>query len=447
MTIKSAWLSPVQSALRKQISGFCLIGLCIFMGVYSKIFIFVAFALCFFVLMTKSNEYFLELLFFLIPMAAAFKLSQDQSSLFSILMIPFILKALYRSKAYSGAIVGIFLMVAFLLSNTSYVNTSRCKDILLSLLLCYVVMTGKMELRFEKVITLFTIGVIISSAAALLAQNTPLFSGLSERITLMEVQGEDVSRFRGLYGNSNYYTLDITMLFACYMCIYCEKKSLLTRDWVLLMLLLVFGVLSGSFSFLITSAATILVALVYLSRVSVLVMVRSVIGFVGLLALVYVLMGSSARSLIMYRIESQLMGGDSLAEITTGRSDLQATYLTYISGSIRTILIGDGLAAPYLGSNGRGPHNTYIDMIYYLGLVGTILFVVSLIAFMRTNVRFSNAMFFQWFPVVCLLIRSFAISLLLLNNTTFYYLLIYLSFSFVTRKSQNHLKDLTIAMT
>lgn len=438
MMVESPMMKLVKHDAVKQLGGFCLIALCIFSGVYSSVFVIAAFVLCLYILVTKSNEYMLELMFFLLPMAAQFKLAAGQSSLLSILVIPFILKSLYKNKTFSATLVGLLLMVAMMLYNNSYYHVSRCKDVLICLLTCYVVMTGNMALHYEKIVNLFTIGVIVGAAAALISLNTPLFKGLVAELTVMEVQGEDVARFRGLYNNANFYTLDITMLFGCYMCLYCEKKALSIPQWVLLTVMLVFGVLSGSFSFLVTSIVTVLVVLLYLSRKSFAVMLRTSVLFIVVLGIVVLLAGDGTRSLIMYRIDLKFVDAESLGQVTTGRSDLQTTYLEYILGSLHTMIVGDGLAAPYIGSMGMGPHNTYIDMIYYLGILGTIIYVGSLLSFMRVRVRFLSTSFYQWFPAVSLLIRYFAISLLFFGSTAFYYILIWLSFTFAAKNKERH---------
>lgn len=217
------------------------------------------------------------------------------------------------------------------------------------------------------------------------------------------------------------------MLIACYMSLYCSKKSLSKEQWLMLVVLLVFGVLSGSFSFLLTTAVSMMAALMYMTRQNLLTMIRTTIVFMIVIGVVFLLMGDGAKMLISYRFESQMTNNDSLSNMTSGRSELQAIYLDYFKEHSTTVLLGDGLKAPNLGTMRRGPHNTFIDIIYYLGISGTIIYVGALISFMRVKVRFSQCKLYHWFPTASLLIRLMAISLLLLNNITFYYLLLWLA--------------------
>ena len=60
--------------------------------------------------------------------------------------------------------------------------------------------------------------------------------------------------------------------------------------------------------------------------------------------------------------------------ITTGRYNAWQKYLAYLSDNPTVLLLGGGLGANIL--NGRAAHNTYIDLIYYLGVVGTVLLLV-----------------------------------------------------------------------
>ena len=422
----------------KQIRNFCVIALIIFSGVYSKLLIIAAALLGFAVAVFKDLPYTIEFLFFLLPMSVVFKMNPDATSFYSYILLLAVVKEVFVKTEFSGTIAGILLMVAYLLFGGSLANFGRCRDILTCLLTCYLVMTGRVQLDFERLVVIFSVGVLISALVSLLSQNTPIFMGLASRIRLTDVQGEEVSRFRGLYGNSNYYTLDITLLCACYMSLYCGKKSLTKEQWVMLLLLLVVGILSGSFSFLITSSLTLLAGLLYLTRQNITLMIRTVVIFAIVLGIVFLLMGDSTKTLITYRVESQMTNTDDLSKMTSGRSELQAAYLEHFRENTGSLLLGEGLGAPHIGSGGRGPHNTFIDIVYYFGIVGGAVYIGTLVSFMRVKVRFTTAKMHQWIPLASLLVRLMAISLLLLNNITLYYLLIWLS---LTHNTEERLSD------
>jgi O-antigen ligase len=60
-----------------------------------------------------------------------------------------------------------------------------------------------------------------------------------------------------------------------------------------------------------------------------------------------------------------------IATLTTGRSDLWASYTEYLIQNPFVLLFGSGFGAPLI--NGHGAHNTYLDLLYYLGIVGTVI--------------------------------------------------------------------------
>lgn len=414
----------------KQLRDFCLVALLIFSGVYTKGSIVAAALLALVLMLFNDLEYGLELLFFLLPMASVFKMAAGQASLFSYLLLFFVIKAACTKRTYSGTIVGILLMASYLLIGGSLASPTRCKDILLCLFACYFVMTGDIKPDLQNVLFIFSAGVIVSAMAAIIADSTPIFSGLVRTVSLMDVNGEDMTRFRALYGNSNYYTLDISLLCASYMSVFCKKKTLSKEQWATLGLLLFFGVLSGSFSFMISTLFAMFLALLYLSRQNLGMMLRTTAVFAVVITAVFFLVGGDTKELISYRVEKQFLHSEDLGTMTSERSELQSIYLEYFKENTKTALLGEGLAAPNIGTMGRGPHNTYIDVIYYFGALGGLIYVGALISFMRRKVRFTALKVYQWIPLATLLVRLMAISLLLMSNMTFYYLLVWLSFTF-----------------
>ena len=56
--------------------------------------------------------------------------------------------------------------------------------------------------------------------------------------------------------------------------------------------------------------------------------------------------------------------------LTTGRADTWDTYIKYIDANWPRWLVGCGVGAGYV--NQIAPHNTYLDFLYYYGIVGTL---------------------------------------------------------------------------
>ena len=72
---------------------------------------------------------------------------------------------------------------------------------------------------------------------------------------------------------------------------------------------------------------------------------------------------------ILYRITS----ANDISSLTTGRFDIWINYLSFLFDNLGRFLFGGGLGAEML--NKRVAHNTYIDLLYYLGILGTTLLI------------------------------------------------------------------------
>ena len=87
----------------------------------------------------------------------------------------------------------------------------------------------------------------------------------------------------------------------------------------------------------------------------------------GVLAfIIYTLMGKID---FLSTVLGRLQGANNLAELTTGRSKIWQDYLENFFEEPIYVLIGRGVNARLI--KGKGSHNTYIELIYYLGIIGT----------------------------------------------------------------------------
>ena len=116
----------------------------------------------------------------------------------------------------------------------------------------------------------------------------------------------------------------------------------------------------------------------------------SILAVAIALVLVWMLLYSNISLFILIRSRFNVSGLDDL---TTGRMSLFSRYLEYILNNIRTLIIGEGLGAELLYTNGRlmASHSTLLDFIYYHGLIGTCLYI-SLICgvLIKHRIRFKR---------------------------------------------------------
>ena len=116
---------------------------------------------------------------------------------------------------------------------------------------------------------------------------------------------------------------------------------------------------------------------------------------------------------------------DDAASLTTGRSIKWGHYIEYIFGSPLLMLFGAGLNAPYsLASNGV-PHNTYIDFMFNLGLVGTFGFIRCIVCIFGMRVKKIKRLPMNWCLVVCILVMWLSLSELVYFDLPFHLLMGY----------------------
>ena len=81
---------------------------------------------------------------------------------------------------------------------------------------------------------------------------------------------------------------------------------------------------------------------------------------------------------IIYRIEfsTDAYEAGDIDAATTGRSDIQNAYMNNIEGSnLFTIMVGNARTAMSVANMDMNTHNTFLDIIFYFGIVGLVLLV------------------------------------------------------------------------
>src|SRR5699024_8755203 len=94
--------------------------------------------------------------------------------------------------------------------------------------------------------------------------------------------------------------------------------------------------------------------------------------FIQLVFIVVVIIGAvliiAGRITIFDIVFERLSQADDIESLTTGRSRIWKEYLSYFAEHAELLVFGRGLGAGLI--NRSASHNTYIDILYYLGIVG-----------------------------------------------------------------------------
>ena len=192
----------------------------------------------------------------------------------------------------------------------------------------------------------------------------------------------------------------------------------------------VFGFLSYSKMFIVSYIALIAVLLLWIIKQShkkVIALFATML--MGGMALIYV--KNSGYISIMI---SRFLGGD----VSTGRFNIWRNYLDYILNSPITLVFGDGLGSKHLAD--VAPHNSIIETVYFLGLLGGMIFLVAIfsvfatrrIKIRRTLVNYSLPLLFGF---MCLLLGCLTI-----NDLMFYCMLMWIGLNM--DMNRKHIKNI-----
>lgn len=235
---------------------------------------------------------------------------------------------------------------------------------------------GNSAIRAAK---LFCISVVLSSAYALVLRDTWQLQRIigSESIA---VWGTGITRFRGLFEDPNYYMTMLVVALGLLLKLRDSRHITLLTFWLLAAPTAAFGILTYSKTFLL---AAVLMAGGYIlwqfgSRKLIWGCVLTVLAVTGLTVLL--LWEGSPLAVVLTRLNS----ANTIDELTTGRTAVYAEYLEIICGDPMSFFFGQGLAAEGLV---KDPHNLYIEISYYIGSVGLVLYFGFYTAVARSMLR------------------------------------------------------------
>lgn len=394
-----------------------VIGLLIAMGTNNVLYTYAALLLAAICIVFCNEHDSLCVLFFCMSFAFVFKGPSGGTSFFTMLTLLYVLWNMLKMRSNHAVLGGIILLVEYVtvvhLGN-GMMQVTQLLKFSANYLLLYVAVQHVNPDQPRDLFLTYVFGVLFSSFLKL--------SGAFPNIPLYTEEDVGLGRFSGMHQDPNYYGVNLIMSL-CLVVILYHRKEL--PSWFAM-------ILTGVLVWLCSQTASKMVFLMLVFPVFLFVYSNSMnhrwgvqLVFVGLVAAVCiaVLQGKiDAFNAVLRRFEI----ADDVGSLTTGRSVKWQDYLSYIFGSVRVTLLGEGLNAPYyLASNGV-PHNTYIDFLYHLGFIGTLGLagvVKHTFGMMSRPIR-RNLM--NGAVAVCILIMWFSLSELLYFDFPFHIMLAYI---------------------
>jgi hypothetical protein len=361
----------------------------------------------------KSASKIVASMFLFYPFYNLFKFGGIGISYYNILIVAAIIALLPKiqvAKRFFNCVLilgvlCVYMIAINVLQNGSLGISSVLLDFFIPLTLFATVMMVYDEIDFRLLIYSFSIGLIIASLCGMEIISLPHFSSYVTTVHY-RLGSLRLVRLQGTTGNPNYFSLDLNMAISCLLILVNSKHRIV--NITLLAFLTVFGVMTLSKTFLITLAITFVVY--YLKQLSY-INIKNVFT-AGLVLLLLVLFFNSDSVYVVSILSRFNESSYNIDMLTSSRWSIWIGYLQYIFTNIYVLIMGRGTIAPYLIIDGWASyamHNTYIEVLYYVGIMGAII----LVYFIRlTGVRrISRQKSMATLPLFILLVRLLAINI------------------------------------
>lgn len=349
------------------------IALLILIGTRSSVFTLGALVVSALFIISADMEKALCVLFFLLPYATIFKIGSGGTSFFTYIELLFVILYFIKNKFQATREEMYIILFVMFLAINELLNGTLNITVTIKFF-CYLIMIiAAVNCEFQNdnrtLFLSYILGFISSSFARLYGSS--IFN--INRIIVMKqerVNGEYITRFSGLYTDPNYYVINLIIAMTLVIILFRKKSINLAATIILMAPMVYFTALTGSKSglFMLAIVAVFFIWQCFAKRHY----------FLGC---VVIALGLVAGNLLLsgrFEIFSNTFARLSVqsAGLTSGRSDVWALYMNYFNAHPLRLILGRSIG--YFSLNGEVAHNTYIDLIYELGFVGTFILLFLL---------------------------------------------------------------------
>lgn len=365
-----------------------LLALLILFGTYNSIFSIAAFLICGLMVVFVNKEATLYQMFFILPMANIFKISPGSQSFFTILLLAYVVlhMVLPRKATLLVVLFALYVVIGELWGNSF--NLFRTIKLICNFLFLSSVLNSEVEIDHKKSFFSYIIGNIVASVFGMMDSSMfkiQSYIGLKELGGLIEPGEEQIYRFAGLYEDPNYYSIGLIISLSLLLVLN-HRNEIKTSIMLLVSTPIIYFIIM-TYS---KSAFLMLILFIFFWMYSlhcrkkylqVLIVIAS--------AICILFLALSGKIPMLQIIVERFMATDAaegdLNAITTGRFDLWMMYVEFFVNNIKSTIFGSGISADLI--DGWGAHNTYIDIVYFLGVLGGMLLFSILVSVSAQSMR------------------------------------------------------------
>ena len=358
------------------------------------------------VLWAALNDMVVPVMLFMLPWAPLLKLRPGAISFYTIallgVMAVFVLKSSRKINVYY--LLPAILLAGLTLCVKAFNHYSIDNDYIFffACLILFPLISAEMgkQYDFYALTIFFSVGIVL---AALSSQQLLIFPTISRYITVHSY--DNITRLAGYYGDPNFYSVHITAAMAGVIVLLSNETKRFRRWFLyaLALLLLYSGFLAVAKSFALISICLLLLWIIDIffqkGKLSIKLMLLLAIG-VGALFIVSSTLFTDLTDMLLYRFVSS---SGNISDLTTGRTDLWLSYLNAMEHNPILLVFGEGCTDILI--NGRASHNTVLQIVYQVGLIGAVLLLIWGVLWfklMLKSVRINTAIFLQ----VCILLMG-----------------------------------------
>lgn len=394
-----------------------LIFLFALLDVVKGVFALVGFGIFALVIVFCDSRDVLFVILFSLSFANIFKLSPSSQSIFTFVTLGYICYQLFLGRScHNEYWLAFILLVIFIsLQGIMSMNVLRAVKFVANFLFLYFALYDAQGNETDLFLG-FIVSVILSSLVSWsgMLPNLDRYLGADT----VRVNGQQETRFTGFYQDPNYYCVNVIIALCLVVILYYRKDISLRTAAIFAGSLFAFAILTYS-----KSAILMLVFPVSMFFYANSKNARYGIQIACLIGLfLFCLYAIAGKIDFLSTILSRFQGATSIERLTTGRTVIWARYMRSFSESVLHLLVGNGTGARLVGTHAA--HNTYIDMVHYLGLIGIfIMFRLLVVATKVFHIGNHRRNYLNYSVMLVIMVMYFFLSELFYFDLPFHFLL------------------------
>lgn len=406
-----------------------IVTILIVLGTFNNFFSLAALFVCILNILIFDKESSMSMLMFLLPFSSIFKLSPSSQSFFTYIMLFYILYAIMIKQK-----IGVkFLMYLLALMTIVMLQAFASFDLLrfikffANIFLIYIAVNFDMEKWHSGIFLSFVFGVIISSLLSL----PGVLPNLSSYVSVKDLglSNDWLVRFSGMYGDPNYYSINV-IISLCILVLLKHKREInLTLMICSTALLVYFAVITYSRSAFIMLLLPLLLFLYSNTKNK-----KYFLTAIFTVATLYIVALVFFNKIEVFNIVVSRFSAAS-GDVTSGRINSWKNYITFFTRAPFSFMFGHGLGAALVG--GMAPHNTYIDFLYYFGLIGTLVFLCAIATIPNFKIKGNARNILNYGIFACVGIMYFFISEIFYIDFPFHIIIAWTAYSISFDKVKN----------